>query len=412
MVFCDKRLVGRVRLCLPPIHIQRVQPRFLESTLHRPDLESSLLDGASTSLAFKNFSHLSSRNVMASAYEYQSLENEPQGTIRLLKLLPGKTPKHISCQLQQATVDDDFTAISYVWGTDPPTERIIVNGQSFLVRQNLYQCLLHVRDQSLEKVLWIDAICVDQANLCERSSQVMLMDRIFGNAGVVVAWLGTNTADNDTLLKSTAVSKGYRVRSTEYRFESYSVLTDVNTSIFDSSATLFGDPGAATAAKNIVKDLLDRPYWTRMWVVQEVVLAKNLRLKYGNHQVNFDDLVYWAKTIVYWYRHCVHEFRTCIVAIDRSNILCTNFYRLCRQQGCSISVDILLKHYHDRACADPRDRIISLLGISPSFLDTKDRLNNANLYEMSESRLCEHVSRRYDCKYKDLLRVLDMSPKP
>lgn len=90
---------------------------------------------------------------MASAYEYQPLEDEPHGTIRLLKLLPGKAPEQIACQLQQATVDEDFIAISYVWGTDPVTERISVNGQSFYVRQNLHQCLLHIRDESSEKVL-------------------------------------------------------------------------------------------------------------------------------------------------------------------------------------------------------------------------------------------------------------------
>jgi hypothetical protein len=409
MVFCDKRLVGRVRLCLPPIHIQRVQPRFLEPTLHRPDLESALLDGASTSLALKNFSHLSSRNVMASAYEYQSLEDEPHGTIRLLKLLPGKTPEHINCQLQQATVDDNFTAISYVWGTDPPTERISVNGQSFLVRRNLYQCLLHVRDKSLEKCLWIDAICVDQANLHERSSQVMLMDRIFGNAGTVVAWLGTNTANNDTLLNSPPVLKDYRDPSMS---SNYNFLLDDGPFYFDFPLKFIGDRGAATAVKNIVKDLLDRPYWTRMWVVQEVVLAKNLRLKYGNHQVRWDDLVFWAGTILYWYRHRFQEFETCSDAIIRSDILRTNKHRVRYKSGGPVSFDEGSVCYHGRACADPRDRIISLLGITTSFLNTKHRLNNANLYEMSQRRLCEHVSRRYDCKYEKLARILGISPKP
>ena len=121
----------------------------------------------------------------------------------------------------------------------------------------------------------------------------MLMDRIFRNSSMVVAWLGTNTAKIDTLLKSPAVLKGNRVPNSQFEFYLYTVLLDDGPFGFPTSIDKLGDRSAATIAGSIVKDLLNRPRWTRMWIVQELVLAKNLKLKYGNHQIDWDNLVFW-----------------------------------------------------------------------------------------------------------------------
>lgn len=230
-----------------------------------------------------------------------------------------------------------------------------------------------------------------------------MMDRIFGNAGMVVAWLGTNATNNDKLLKFPAVLKDYGVSSIQFKIHAHLLLWYDRPLDCEIPVDYFGDRDAATAAKNVVKDLLDRPYWTRMWVVQEVVLAKNLVLKYGNCQVSWDDFVFWVRTILYWSWRRFRGFKTCTVAIAQSDILQTDLQRKYHMKGEPVSLDTWPKYYRHRACADPRDRIISLLGITTRFLDMKDRLDNANLYEMSERRLCEHVARRYDCKYEELV---------
>ncbi len=105
-------------------------------------------------------------------------------------------PQEISLRVEQVQRQHapSYTAVSYTWGDDNPTEIIQLNGQSFHVRPNLWSCLyclsLEANRQIMWTHIWVDAICIDQTNDQERNAQVRLMDTIYRNASSVSGWLG------------------------------------------------------------------------------------------------------------------------------------------------------------------------------------------------------------------------------
>jgi hypothetical protein len=83
-----------------------------------------------------------------------------------------------------------YEALSYVWGSQEDTVVIKIDEQSFRVTRNLYSALVHLRDRSVQRVLWVDAICINQMDSAERSQQVMLMGTLYRSANQVNIWLG------------------------------------------------------------------------------------------------------------------------------------------------------------------------------------------------------------------------------
>ncbi|KAK8022697.1 HET-domain-containing protein [Apiospora rasikravindrae] len=96
----------------------------------------------------------------------------------------------IECELIEAFFDVDFVpdyeAVSYTWGSADNPRAISVDGSKFLVTYNLWSLLHDIRYQSEDRILWIDAICIDQANDRERGHQVQQMDRIYRFAQRVI----------------------------------------------------------------------------------------------------------------------------------------------------------------------------------------------------------------------------------
>ncbi|KAI7326926.1 hypothetical protein KC326_g25 [Hortaea werneckii] len=86
----------------------------------------------------------------------------------------------------------DYLALSYCWTEHPPTIQITLNGLPFWIRPNLHDFLQRFSEEWQTKWIYIDALCINQANVAERSSQVKIMDRIFRGARQVIAWLGAH----------------------------------------------------------------------------------------------------------------------------------------------------------------------------------------------------------------------------
>ncbi|RYP15316.1 hypothetical protein DL765_005797 [Monosporascus sp. GIB2] len=123
-------------------------------------------------------------------YRYQELHHSDH--TRLLELLPGSDHEQITCNLAEASIDDPprYSALSYTWGTTPRTKTVLINGQSFLVTDNLWAALWHLRLPDRKRIIWIDAICIDQTNIEERNRVVLRMKDIYERAEEVIAWLG------------------------------------------------------------------------------------------------------------------------------------------------------------------------------------------------------------------------------
>jgi hypothetical protein len=107
----------------------------------------------------------------------------------------------LQCELFEYSLQDLgkwthlYEALSYTWGGDKKPCSITIGEQNLNVTTNLYAALLHLRDRSLERILWIDAICINQKNPEEQGQQVQLMAMIYSKAHRVLVWLG-ETADN------------------------------------------------------------------------------------------------------------------------------------------------------------------------------------------------------------------------
>ncbi|KAI1085067.1 heterokaryon incompatibility protein-domain-containing protein [Whalleya microplaca] len=125
-------------------------------------------------------------------YRYIPLDHTRQD-IRLLHLLPGQYLDPISCRLSHNHLDDNptYTASSYVWGDKVDCQNITLERTDFSVTPNLYTALQFLRKTDTERIIWIDAICINQEDDPERGFQVSLMDRIYANAQRVFCWLGT-----------------------------------------------------------------------------------------------------------------------------------------------------------------------------------------------------------------------------
>lgn len=218
---------------------------------------------------------------MSSRYEYKPLDPKH---IRLLHVLPESTANDIRCHLVDYSPDlskrNRFAALSYCWGDSTPVATITIDGKPFDVAQNLYDFLqnrfLHgshelshdPKSKLSGRGLWVDAICINQADNEEKSSQVQDMWRVYSCADLVIAWLGKEKA---------------------FTAQAFRTLK----SIYDGSGVNSG----STAEELLMKDfanvslLCREPYFSRMWIVQEVVCAHpHLMLHSGPHVVPFESL--------------------------------------------------------------------------------------------------------------------------
>ena len=94
-----------------------------------------------------------------------------------------------------------YEALSYVWGDLDNLSSIYIGEHDLPVTVNLHGALSHLRNLSLERIIWVDAICIDQKNTKEKEQQIQFMAKIYGQANRVVVWLGEAADDSDQALE-------------------------------------------------------------------------------------------------------------------------------------------------------------------------------------------------------------------
>ena len=120
-------------------------------------------------------------------------------------------------ELEHADMESDlkYECVSYAWGADDRDRPITLNSSAFLVSSTLHIALENLRHASQERKIWIDAICINQADIVERSGQVAIMRRIYQNATRVIVWIGPATESSGQammFLKMMATAKKNRDR--------------------------------------------------------------------------------------------------------------------------------------------------------------------------------------------------------
>ncbi|KAI1429990.1 heterokaryon incompatibility protein-domain-containing protein [Xylaria sp. FL1777] len=255
------------------------------------------------------------------AYLYRSL---PESMIRLLVLLPGQFDDPIRCEIIEAKFSSDleitpsYEALSYVWGSQ--TTRLpafIVDSDgtpcgTIGLGSNLYVALQHLRREQLNRVLWCDFVCINQVDLRERAREVARMGEVYSKAERAVIWLGPERDEN--------------VPYSQQEVQA-------------------------------IKALFARNWFKRLWVRQEVILAKSSVVIAGNHQVSWMHFVSAAAFMDSFIR--LRNRGKYDIDFGRSVF---NVFEL----GCLVTYQGVLDIMHAcRACecSDDRDRIYALLGL-------------------------------------------------
>lgn len=274
-----------------------------------------------------------------------------QYSFRLVKLSCSLTGP-LECTLEPYHLSDDqcpsYTALSYAWGGTERNARILLNGFPFLVTENLFNALTKLRIIGYSRLLWIDLICIDQMNLAERSHQVSIMRSIFSAADTVLAWLDIITAveASDTtgygLLGS---NSGLTLRKEETASEE----TTPSFSDFD-----------------IVSKIATQSYWSRVWIIQELMVARKISFLFRQGALTWDSFVSAVKHI------CNADGREkndqsvrweLLEAMSVSN--CRQVLELWEKRGMeSLNLSTLVRFSMNSLASDPRDKIYALLGIA------------------------------------------------
>lgn len=235
------------------------------------------------------------------------------GALRLVRLKAGAWEEPLDCELRTFNAESvpPYIALSYVWGNLNNKVRLQLNCQDFNATENLYHALRRIRawDRTNEaqdlklgvdtdNLLWIwaDAICIDQNNTDEKSSVIPRMGEIYHNAERVICWLGSNEELDDSNIqllfdKSKNLYSWFRRMGycSKANLEWYSQLMvnllrenvdELKQAFRDEFGELY-DPFSRS-----LQYVMTRPYFSRIWTVQESVLAqRDPLLVLGNHVV-------------------------------------------------------------------------------------------------------------------------------
>ncbi|KAE9369872.1 HET-domain-containing protein [Stipitochalara longipes BDJ] len=202
---------------------------------------------------------------------YTALDAD-KNEIRLIRLLPGRGREQIRCVMFHSSLDSSdvsYEALSYTWGSKLFLGKISLNGRPFSVTSNLRAALGRLRHEDESRLLWVDAICIDQSNLSERSKQVGLMKRIYSQASHVLVWLGERCPQDVITFMEEIASHD-----------------DANAWL----TTTIGNPRYSKSWR-AMRRLFSLNYWYRIWIVQEVVVSSKISVVYGLYHLSWQALV-------------------------------------------------------------------------------------------------------------------------
>ncbi|KAJ4991667.1 het domain protein [Stagonosporopsis vannaccii] len=257
--------------------------------------------------------------------------------IRLLRLHPSSNQDaQIQCSLFTYTLLDLgdrphlYEALSYVWGDPRDFEEITISGFEIRVTKNLHAALRRLRDHYFERILWVDAVCIDQGNKDEVARQILSMTKIYGQASRVLVWLGEATDDSSVAMEQI---------------------------LSGSSEHLIA-----------VNRLLKRPWFRRIWVLQEVAAARHIRILCGEKELDgyafYNGLHELSRHTgvqhpsVYLLRHAT--FRSSPSSVrNESHLASVVRYSLLE----------LLDLYHEYGATKRHDKIYALLGMSTDVME-------------------------------------------
>jgi hypothetical protein len=259
-------------------------------------------------------------------------------SIRVVRVLPQQESSDIiDCTIETIPLSNDHVCLSYTWGTDRASYLIRLNGKLLAVRRNLWAFLDHARRLSINDPLWIDAISINQSSKKEKNHQVKRMADIYSKAQRVFIWLG-----------SSGIHLTERIPNWHIILRKLAADLPVSFSDNTSVAAIFYD--------RLLKAIAQAEYWTRTWIIQEVLLSS-------------EQLFLIVDTAFVAIHTFYKEFSTYVSR--HSSGYCTNFGRFGRSLALTtenMDTTEFLRLSARSQCRNKRDRIYGLLGICPALL--------------------------------------------
>lgn len=298
-----------------------------------------------------------------------------EGEFRVLVLEAGRPESEVNCRLITCRYDDGlpYDALSYFWGNPERTVPIKCNGQTHLVSINLHTALHSLRRQTEDRILWVDALCINQDDVAERGDQVQNMASIYSQARRTLVWLGSREAG----LMSNPL----------HLLARYNVESAISKAVFQAtpSHVSFGDGfiGLDLSKARKEGDLLNRdwqpliallelPWFTRLWVIQEVACARRAVILFGESSIGWDRL---AQPVAELYHSGLLQNditkkgeRGARAVIEIQSI------RERIRKGCPPNLLELLLATGLADCSDPRDKVYGVLSLAGDYDKDHDDL--------------------------------------
>ena len=334
--------------------------------------------------------------------------NVPRREIRLLHLHPGTWNDDIETHLETVSLDDypNYRAISYVWGDASQRLTITVDGEALSLTLSLCTALRRLRTPESTLVLWTDAVCINQSDLNERSQQVRFMGEIYSRAEEVMIWLGYSVRlgvpkeqphafqwkgdDTDMELVNAYFERNQtgEMEEEEEEEDEEEETEDILGLFVFLKLRAMGkhlheipffsvDNGKLHARKiwlptiRAMDTLGSNPWWTRMWVIQETVLARKATVVYHNMAAP------WTMLADASSKSIIHDSLCCMDLLNtrhaREEQIIANLRRLVyddvellrstRSHGGNLSLRQLMNLTPLREATDIRDKVYALLGL-------------------------------------------------
>lgn len=211
---------------------------------------------------------------------YAGLDGNKQ-EFRLIRFVGGS--RSLAWELKPFSIADKvaWVALSYCWGKAYATKSLKLNDEEFLVRPNLYSFLVQMASENRRNWFFVDAICINQSDDSEKGSQVALMGQIYRKAQEVIAWVYLEDNEDPRIMKQMDIEHALRHFQALKRQK-----TAEGQDLDPEERQTFTELVDMTRALVMSSD-----YWSRLWIVQEILLAKKLTIRWFSLTFEWSDIL-------------------------------------------------------------------------------------------------------------------------
>jgi hypothetical protein len=328
-------------------------------------------------------------------YPYIPLEPS-KNQIRILRRNSSKDAGPLNFTMQVVSLDTEpaYEALSYTWadetGNTDQDATVIIDGQTIAVTRSLEAALKAIFLDDATKILWVDAICINQVDVHEVNEQVRKMSTIYESASGVIAWLGSEYSNSPGAIK--------RLRNFNTKA--------VGECMYQTSGPW---PDDLIPSEEVIHDIIgivqlfSRAYWTRCWVVQEIAFAKSVVFRCGPETISFHDINIFSSPTVLDSALMIRALNIAsvgylLIGLYREGPIGIDHSDHTKMDASLTAVGVILKRHRRKISADPRDRIYSLV----SLMAPEKQIRIPIDYSLETQPLFEMVATFIATEEKDL----------